>query len=77
MELNPGREVRPSLSMTERRVGALVAAGYADRQIAHRLRLSLQAVEWAVAKLCRTLEVGSRDELVVLLSAWTLPRGAR
>ena len=77
MELNPGRGLRPSLSMTDRRVGALVAAGYADSEIAHHLRLSVQAVEWAVAKLSRTLEVGSRDELVVLLSAWTLPRGAR
>ena len=60
--------LRPSLSITERRVGSLVAAGYADTEIAARLLLSPQTVAWSVAKLCRTLEAGSRDELVSLLA---------
>lgn len=68
MELNLGRGLQPSLSMTERRVGSLVAAGYADPEIAARLLLSEQTVQWSVAKLCRTLDVGSRHELAALLS---------
>ena len=74
MELNPGRgrpraptPPFPDLSMTEQRVGSLIAAGHADAEIAHRLVVSVQIVEWSVAKLCRTLEVESRDELVALL----------
>jgi DNA-binding CsgD family transcriptional regulator len=58
----------PSLSATERRVGSLVAAGYADAEIAARLLLSAQTVAWSVAKLCRTLDVGSRVELAALLA---------
>jgi DNA-binding CsgD family transcriptional regulator len=76
MELSPDpgpprapKPLFPSLSMTERRVGSLVAAGHADAEIARRLVLSAQIVEWSVAKLCRTLEVESRDELVALLRA--------
>jgi DNA-binding CsgD family transcriptional regulator len=56
------------LSITERRIGALVAAGYADAEIAARLLLSPQTVAWSVAKLCRTFEAVSRDELVSLLA---------
>lgn len=59
----------PSLSMTERRVGSLVAAGYSDIEIAGRLLLSAPIVEWSVAKLCGTLEVGTRDELAAVLRA--------
>lgn len=64
MELNRGQELKPSLSAVERRIGSLAAAGYADREIAADLRLSVQSVEWSVAKLCRTLDVASREELV-------------
>jgi DNA-binding CsgD family transcriptional regulator len=63
MELNLRPGLQPSLSITERRVGTLVAAGYADTEIAARLLLSPQTVEWTIAKLCLTLEVASRDEL--------------
>jgi DNA-binding NarL/FixJ family response regulator len=55
------------LSITERRVGALVAEGCTDRAIASRLLLSVQTVEWCVAKLCRTLRAESRAELAALL----------
>jgi len=55
--------------MTERRVGSLVAAGHSDSEIARRLLVSAPSVEWSVAKLCRTLEVGSRDELAAVLQA--------
>jgi DNA-binding CsgD family transcriptional regulator len=63
----------PSFSTTERRVGLLVGAGHADQAIAARLLLSVQTVEWTVAKLCRTLGVRSRDELVVLLAELSGP----
>jgi DNA-binding CsgD family transcriptional regulator len=59
----------PSLSMTERRVGSLVAAGYVETEIAKRLLLSAQLVEWTVAKLCQTFGVGSQDELAGQLRA--------
>ena len=71
MELSFGREVEPRLSMTQRRVGSLVAAGYADSEIAARLLLSEQTVLWSIAKLCRTLDVGSRHELAARLREWS------
>jgi len=63
MELNQPH----ALSITERRVGSLVAEGFADPVIANRLLLTVQAVEWSVAKLCRALGVASREELAALL----------
>jgi DNA-binding CsgD family transcriptional regulator len=72
-KLNLGRRLPPSLTRTERRVGSLLAAGYGDAEIATRLLLSTQSVEWSVAKLCRTLEVSSRRELVALLSELSRP----
>jgi len=71
MELDLGGALEPRLSMTERRVGSLVAAGYADSDIAARLLLSEQTVLWSIAKLCRTLDVGSRHELAVTLREWS------
>jgi DNA-binding CsgD family transcriptional regulator len=68
MELNPGRGLQPSLSPVERSVGWLAVAGYADSEIAAHLGLSAQSVEWRVAKLCRTLDAASRDELVARLA---------
>jgi DNA-binding NarL/FixJ family response regulator len=59
MELNQP----PGFSITERRVGVLVAAGFTNAVIANRLLLTVQAVEWSVAKLCRALEADSREEL--------------
>jgi DNA-binding CsgD family transcriptional regulator len=60
------------MTMKERQVAALVAAGHPDAAIAQRLLLSVPAVEWAIAKLSRTLGVDSRDDLVAALTA--LPR---
>jgi len=71
MELNLGEGLEPRLSMTQRRVGSLVAAGYADPEIAARLLLSEQAVLWSIAKLCRILDVGSRQELAARLREWS------
>ena len=59
----------PTLSMIERRVGALVAAGYEEIEIARHLLMSPQRVEWTVAKLCRTFEAASRAELAEQLRA--------
>ena len=69
MELNPRNGLQPSLTMTERRVGSLLAAGYEEPEIASRLLLSEQTVQWSIAKLCRTLDVGSRHELAARLGA--------
>ena len=63
MELNQP----PGFSITERRVGVLVAAGFTNAVIANSLLLTVQAVEWSVAKLCRALGVASREELAALL----------
>jgi DNA-binding CsgD family transcriptional regulator len=68
MELNPGQGLKPSLSAVERSVGSLVAAGYANSEIAAQLGLSAQSVEWRVAKLCHTRGVASREELVARLA---------
>jgi DNA-binding CsgD family transcriptional regulator len=57
------------MSLQERQVAALVAAGHSDAAIAERLLISLAAVEWTVAKLSRTLGVESRDGLATLLAA--------
>jgi DNA-binding NarL/FixJ family response regulator len=61
------------MSLHERQVAALVAAGHSDAAIAERLLISVAAVEWTVAKLSRTLGAESRTALTTLLAA---PRGA-
>lgn len=53
-----------SVSIEERRIAQLLAAGHADDAIAARLLLSAETVEWTVAKLCALLGVGAREELV-------------
>ena len=62
------------LSMTELRVGTLVSAGHSDEAIARRLALTLQAVEWHVAKLSRILDVSARDDLAAALTRLPSPR---
>ena len=66
-EMPPRDFPQPSLSMTERRVGSLLAAGCTEAEVAARLLLNAETVAWVVAKLCRTLEVEARPELVALL----------
>jgi DNA-binding CsgD family transcriptional regulator len=56
------------MSLQEREVAVLVAAGHSDAAIAERLLISVPAVEWTVAKLSRTLGVESRDALTTLLA---------
>jgi DNA-binding CsgD family transcriptional regulator len=65
-----------ALSAYERRIGSLLADGCGDADIARRLLRSPQSVEWAVAKLCRKLDVTTRSELVAVLNH-VGPRGAR
>jgi DNA-binding NarL/FixJ family response regulator len=45
----------------------MLVDGRADDDIARLLLRSPQSVEWAVAKLCRKLDVGARADLVGLL----------
>jgi DNA-binding CsgD family transcriptional regulator len=70
MELNASSQAASAEleTITERHVAALVAAGCTDASIASRLAVSRESVEWTVAKLCRLLAVGSRDELVGALA---------
>jgi DNA-binding CsgD family transcriptional regulator len=76
MEVTPERDgdrppelLLPSLSITERRVGSLVAAGYGQLEISRRLLLSPQLVDWTVAKLCRTFAAATPAELAAQLRA--------
>jgi FixJ family two-component response regulator len=75
MELTPEpkrdrvHELLPTLSMSERRVGSLVAAGYGELEISRRLLMSPQLVKWTVAKLCRTFAAASPAELAEQLRA--------
>ena len=57
------------LSETERRIVSLVAAGRTTTQVAERLLLSPQTVEWSLARSYRRLGVASKDELATLLAA--------
>jgi DNA-binding CsgD family transcriptional regulator len=61
------RDDWPALSAAERRIGSLLAKGCPDEEIGRRLLRSTKSVEWAVAKLCRKLDVSTRAELRVLL----------
>jgi DNA-binding CsgD family transcriptional regulator len=67
MELDLGRGAS-GLSLRERQVAGLVAAGHSDAAIAERLLLSVAAVEWLVAKLSRAFGVDSREGLVAALA---------
>jgi DNA-binding NarL/FixJ family response regulator len=66
-QMPPTPDNRPSLSAAERVLGRMLVDGCGDDDIARWLLRSPQSVEWAVAKLCRKLDVGARADLIALL----------
>jgi DNA-binding NarL/FixJ family response regulator len=66
----PGRGPASSeLSATERRVATLAAEGLANKAIAARLFVTVRTVEAHLSKVYAKLDVRSRVELVVRMSA--------
>jgi DNA-binding CsgD family transcriptional regulator len=70
-ELAAGRADLNLLSATERRIVSLVAVGRTDDEVCERLFLTRQTVAWSLAKICRKLGVGSREELAARVGAAT------
>ena len=64
------------LSETERRIVSLVAVGRTNQEIAERLSLSPESVEWSLTKVYRRLEVCSRTELAATLGSASTPAAA-
>ena len=65
-----GRTAAPgTLTPTEQRVAALVAAGRTYREVADALFISPKTVQWNLSKIYRKLGVRSRSELAVRLTA--------
>jgi DNA-binding CsgD family transcriptional regulator len=61
------------LSEAERRIVGLVVAGRTDDEVAQRLLLSPETVEWTLTKIYRKLRVRSRTELVAKLGPGAPP----
>jgi DNA-binding CsgD family transcriptional regulator len=55
--------VAPELTDAERRVGALAAAGYTNREIAGKLSITISTVEQHLTKIYRKLKVRRRSAL--------------
>jgi len=64
-----------SLTMSERRVADLAAAGLSNRQIAQQLFVTVKAVEWHLSNVYRKLGIRSRTRLPALLNVPS-PRAA-
>ena len=54
-----------ALTPQESRVATLAAAGFRNREIAERLRLSPKTVEWTLTRVYRKLGLRSRTELAL------------
>ena len=64
-----GRAPAPgSLTPTEERVAALVAAGHTYREVADELFISPKTVQWNLSKIYRKLGIRSRGELAARLA---------
>jgi DNA-binding CsgD family transcriptional regulator len=65
-----GRAAAPgTLTPTEERVAALLAAGHTYREVGEALFISPKTVHWNVSKIYRKLGVRSRTELAARLAA--------
>jgi DNA-binding NarL/FixJ family response regulator len=53
------------LSPREREILALIASGFANKEIAHRLRIRLSTLKGHVARLMAGLELSNRVELAM------------
>ncbi|MGW5449922.1 LuxR C-terminal-related transcriptional regulator [Streptomyces asiaticus] len=61
----PGDDNLAKLSFSERRVAALAAAGYANREIAERLYITVSTVEQHLTQVYRKLSIKRREELPI------------
>ncbi|MDT5135037.1 MAG: hypothetical protein QOE41_4348, partial [Mycobacterium sp.] len=55
------------VSVREREIALLVAAGLSNKEIAERLTLSVRTVEGHVYRACFKLDAADRDELAKLM----------
>ena len=62
-----------TLTPTEERVAALVAAGHTYREVADALFISPKTVQWNLSKIYRKLGVRSRAELAAKMAAEQSP----
>ncbi|MET9453033.1 helix-turn-helix transcriptional regulator [Streptomyces cinerochromogenes] len=60
-----GGDTFAKLSFSERRVAALAAAGYANREIAERLYITISTVEQHLTRVYRKLSIKRREELPI------------
>jgi two-component system competent response regulator ComA len=65
--------MREELTERERRVVELVSRGRTNREIADRLQLSPEAIEWTLTDVYRKLNLGSRTELALRFHEPTHP----
>ncbi|MCG5216100.1 LuxR family transcriptional regulator [Streptosporangium sp. KLBMP 9127] len=63
----PPRELISALSEAERKVAALAAAGYSNREIAGKLFITISTVEQHLTRTYRKLSIGRRDDLPLVL----------
>jgi DNA-binding CsgD family transcriptional regulator len=57
------------LSAREREIGAMIAAGLSNREIADKLLVSVRTVEGHIYRACIKLDVSDRDDLAAIVSA--------
>ena len=55
------------MTTREREIANLVAAGLSNKEIAHRLTVSVRTVEGHIYRACTKLDVADRSEIAALL----------
>jgi DNA-binding CsgD family transcriptional regulator len=73
----PARGALGRLTESERRIVGLVVAGRTNDEVAQRLLVSPQTVEWSLTKVYRKLRVRSRTELAAKLGSGATPWSQR
>ena len=58
-----------TLTESERRVVDLVARGWTNKEVAHKLSLRTKTVEWTLTNVYRKLHLRSRTELAFLVAS--------
>jgi DNA-binding CsgD family transcriptional regulator len=69
--------MRPRLNEREAKICKYVAAGYSNRQIAGRLRLSEQTVKNYLGGIFRKVGINNRVQLAIFSSALANKKGKR
>ena len=58
-----------TLTESERRVVDLVARGWTNDEVAHKLKLRTKTVEWTLTNVYRKLHLRSRTELALMVAS--------